>query len=84
MKTNLFECKIGDNVYYSRSGVKGHITDFKENTFVTILWDFDGFERYQTVDSYEYENVSDWKMVFQYDSEQELFALRLKYPIDQV
>ena len=63
MKTNLFDCKVGDKVIYTRSDGHGMIKSFNGSN-LTITWFHDNYTNDQKVNKTSYFLNEAWRHVF--------------------
>ena len=77
MKTNLFDCNVGDKVIYTRSDGHGMIKSLTDSN-LTITWFHDNYTNDQKVNKTNYFLNKAWRHVYQYDNEKDLLVIKLK------
>lgn len=77
MKTNLFDCKIGDRVIYTHTNIRGIIKSL-DVCYVTITWLHNSYTNDQEVSKTNYLSNENWRHVYQYDNDKDLLVIKLK------
>lgn len=81
ISNDLFQCKPGDKIVYLKSFILGVIVEIIPEVKITFNWVFPDNSDYETqyITFGSYTKHDSWRTVYKYDTEQELFALKLTH-----